>query len=356
MDGRAPQIPDWHAACSAFGAVRILVGLTGIALILFVVYDVLWTTLRLAGAGPLTSWVTDAFWRLALRLVPTHRMLAVAGFAIVLFTVTLWIGLDWLGWTLVMSLDPRAVVASQGGQPASLGARAYFAGSLLITVGNSEYRPGGRVWQLVSDLAAANGFTLVSLIITYLLPLVSAVRQRREMSVYVTTLGQNPHDVLLRAWNGSGFGRLGDHLLGLTAPMVSLGQGHLAYPVLHCFHSSDWEAALAPSLAILDEALTLLEGVAPELRPDPVVLYPLRGAIAQLLSTLAEAHVEPEQVPPRPPSLQALREAGIRTVSDGEMERQVAALSKHRRLMLGLVEDEGWQWRDVMVPAGNSRR
>ena len=356
MDGRAPQIPDWHAACSAFGAVRILLGLTGIALILFVVYDVLWTTLRLAGAGPLTSWVTDAFWRLALRLVPTHRMLAVAGFAIVLFTVTLWIGLDWLGWTLVMSLDPRAVVASQGGQPASLGARAYFAGSLLITVGNSEYRPGGRVWQLVSDLAAANGFTLVSLIITYLLPLVSAVRQRREMSVYVTTLGQNPHDVLLRAWNGSGFGRLGDHLLGLTAPMVSLGQGHLAYPVLHCFHSSDWEAALAPSLAILDEALTLLEGVAPELRPDPVVLYPLRGAIKQLLSTLAEAHVEPEQVPPRPPSLQALREAGIRTVSDEEMVRQVAALSKHRRLMLGLVEDEGWQWRDVMVPAGNSRR
>jgi len=336
--------------------VRIVLGLAGIALILFVVFDVLWTTLRLAGAGPLTSWVTDLLWRLALRFVPTHRMLAVTGFAIVLFTVTLWIGLDWLGWTLAMNLSPSAVVASQGGQPASLGARAYFAGSLLITVGNNEYRPGGRVWQLVSDVAAANGFTLVSLTITYLLPLVSAVRQRREMSVYVTTLGQNPHDILLRAWNGSGFGRLGDHLLGLTAPMVSLGQGHLAYPVLHCFHSPDWESALAPSLAILDEALTLLGGVAPELRPDPVALYPLRKAIAQLLSTLAEAHVEPEQVPPRPPSLQALREAGIRTVSDGEMERQVAALSKHRRLMLGLIEDEGWQWRDVMVPAGNSRR
>ena len=336
--------------------MRVVCGFAGIAIVLFVVFDVLWTTLRLAGAGPLTSWVTDLLWRLALRLVPTHRALAVAGFAVVLFTVFLWLGLVWLGWTLVMNLDPGAVVAVQSGQPAGLGERAYFAGSLLITVGNGEYRPGGLAWRLVSDLAAANGFTLVSLIITYLLPLVAAVRQRREVSVCITALGKTPHDVLLRAWNGSGFGRLGDHLLVLTFPMVSLGQGHLSYPVLHCFHSPDWESALAPSLAILDEALTLLEGVAPELRPDPVVLYPLRGAIAQLLATLAQAHVEPEQVPPRPPSLEPLRQAGIRTVSDEELERQVAALARHRRLMLGLVEDEGWQWRDVMVPAGNSRR
>jgi hypothetical protein len=337
--------------------VRLFLGLIGIGLILLVVVDVVWTTLRLAGAGPLTSWVTDFLWRLSLRFTSTHRSLALAGFCVVLFTVSLWIGLDWLGWTLALGLDPGAVVASQGGQPAGFWGRAYFAGSLLITVGNSDFRPGGQVWQVISDVAAANGFTLVSLIITYLLPLVSGVRQRREIAIYISTLGRSPQDLLLRAWNGSGFGRLPDHLLGLTLPMVSLAQGHLAYPVLHCFHSPDREAAIAPSLALLDESLTLLNGVAPDLCPDRVAIYPLQGAIEQLLSTLEEAHVEPESVPPRPPSLEALREAGIRTESDEEMERRVATLSRRRRLLLGLVEEEGWKWRDVMeAGSGKSRK
>jgi hypothetical protein len=337
--------------------VRLFLGLIGIGLILLVVLDVIWTTLRLAGAGPLTSWVTDALWPLSLRVTSTHRTLAIVGFAIVLFTVSLWLGLDWLGWTLVMGLDPGAVVASQGGQPAGFWERAYFAGSLLITVGNSDYRAGGQVWQVITDVAAANGFTLVSLIITYLLPLVSGVRQRREVAVYISTLGRTPQEILLRAWNGSDFGRLPDHLVALTMPMVSLGQGHLAYPVLHCFHSPDREAAIAPSLALLDESLTLLEGVAPGLRPDPVTRYPLQGAIEQLLSTLEEAHVEPESVPPKPPSLEALREAGIQTESDEEMERRAATLSRRRRLLLGLVEDEGWKWRDATgAGEGQSRK
>jgi hypothetical protein len=336
--------------CSSHALVRLFLGLVGIGLILLVVFDVIWTTLRLAGAGPLTSWVTDALWRLSLRFTPTHRSLAIAGFAIVLFTVTLWLGLDWLGWTLVLGLDPGAVVASRGGPVPGFWERAYFAGSLLITVGNSDYRANGEVWQVITDIASANGFTLVSLIITYLLPLVSGVRQRREMAVYISTLGRTPQEILLRAWNGSDFGRLPDHLIALTMPMVSLGQGHLAYPVLHCFHSPDCEAAVAPALAMLDESLTMFEGIDPGLCPDPTAIYPLRGAIEQLLSTLEEAHVEPESVPPRPPSLEALRDAGIRTKSDEEMEQAVATLSKRRRRLLGMVEDEGWKWRDVMEP------
>jgi hypothetical protein len=342
--------------CCSHALVRLFLGLVGIGLILLVVFDVIWTTLRLAGAGPLTSWVTDALWRLSLRFTPTHRSLAIVGFGIVLFTVTLWLGLDWLGWTLVLSLDPGAVVASRGGPVPDFWERAFFAGSLLITLGNSDYRASGEGWQVITDVAAANGFTLVSLIITYLLPLVSGVRQRREMAVYISTLGRTPQDILLRAWNGSDFGRLPDHLVALTMPMISLGQGHLAYPVLHCFHSPDCEAAVAPSLAMLDESLTLFEGIDPDLCPDPTAIYPLRGAIEQLLSTLEEAHVEPESVPPRPPSLEALRDAGIRTRSDEEIERAVATLSKRRRRLLGMVEDEGWKWRDVMEPAERQSR
>ena len=97
--------------------MRVALGIVGISFILFVVYDVVTTTLRVAGAGPLTSWVVDFLWKLALRLTPTHRSLAFVGFTIPLLTVSLWLGLDWLGWSLVLNLDPSAVVASSGGQP-----------------------------------------------------------------------------------------------------------------------------------------------------------------------------------------------------------------------------------------------
>lgn len=331
--------------------MRIVLGLFGIALVLLVIYDVLWTTLRLQGAGPLTSWVTTGLWRLSLKLTRTHKSLAIAGFDIVLFTVFLWVALVWLGWALVLGMSPHAVVHAATGQPSRFWERIYVVGANLVTFGTTEYQPRGAAWHLVATLAAATGFFLVSLILTYLLPLVQAVQQRREIAVYISALGATPDEILRQAWNGTSFGRLDDHLVALTPLMMALGQGHLNYPVLHCFHSRHREAAIAPMVAVLDEALTLLEGVEPGKCPDRVAVYPLRGAIQQLLSTLAEAHLEPEKVPPPAPSLDGLREAGIPTLEDDEIRSRVDALADRRRLLSGLVEQEGWRWRDVFERA-----
>ena len=159
--------------------MRIFLGLLGISLILFVAYDVLWTTLRLEGAGPLTSWVTTFLWRLSLRVTHSHRMLATAGFAIVLFTIPLWVGLVWTGWTLVLNMDADAVVNATTGQPARFWERLYLIRANAVTFGTAEYEPRGPAWHLLSTLSAANGFFLVTLVITYLLPLVQAVQQLR---------------------------------------------------------------------------------------------------------------------------------------------------------------------------------
>jgi hypothetical protein len=334
--------------------VRIVLGIFGIALIVFVVCDVLWTTLRLTGGGPMTAWVTNGLWRLSLRVTRSHKRLSFAGFSIVLFTVFLWIGLVWIGWTLVMGMSPQAVVAASG-RPVDFWTRAYYAGSTLITMSNNEYRPGSRVWQMVTTVAAANGFILVSLVITYLLPIVAAELERRRLAVYITALGRTPQEILLRAWNGSDFGRLPDHLVALTQLLTEVGQGHLAYPVLHVLHSSTRETALAPSVAVLDEAITLFAGVSPRQRPDKVTLYPLRQAVAEFLSTLAEAHLEAERKPPPIPPLDKLREAGISTVTDAEFRMALDSLVDRRRLLLGLVEQEGWCWEDVERSTTNLR-
>ncbi len=337
--------------------VRILLGLLGIALILFVACDVLWTTLRLEGAGPLTSWMTTFLWRLSLRVTRSHRMLAAAGFAIVLFTIPLWIGLVWTGWTLVLNMDANAVVNAATGQPAGWWERLYLVSANAVTFGTTEYQPQGPAWHLLAILSAANGFFMVTLVITYLLPLVQAVQQRRELAVYISALGETPEEILLRAWDGSGFGRLPDHLVALTSQVMAVGQAHLNYPVLHCFHSRERDSALAPTVAVLDESLTLTDGLDPRLRPDPTTLYPLQAAIQRLLSTLAEAHLKPERVAPPAPSLVGLRQAGILTLDDEEFLGKVDPRTQRRRLLLGLVEQEGWRWEDVVkapVPGRDS--
>lgn len=327
--------------------MRIFTGLLGIGILLITIYDVLWTTLRLTTGGPITSWVTDVLWEGAKRVTRSHEALAVLGFLVVLFTVALWVWLIWIGWTLVFEMSPRAVTESATGRPADLWSRVYFTGSTIITMNISEYRPGSAGWQIISTIAAANGFSMVSLIVTYLLPIVSAELDRRRLAVYITTLGRTPHEILLRSWNGSDFGRLPDHLVALTLPMLEVGQSHLAYPVLHCVHSPTRETALAPSVAVLDEAITLFAGVCAEQRPDKCAFYPLRQAVAEFLSTLAEAHLEPKGEPPPPPSLDPLREAGIITVKDEEFRLALKTLADRRRLLLGLVEEEAWRWEDV---------
>ena len=327
--------------------MRIILGILGIGILLITIYDVLWTTLRLTSGGPITSWVTDGLWKLSVRTVRSHGTLATLGFFIVLLTVILWVLLTWTGWTLVLEASRKAVLHVSTGRPASLWERVYFAGTTIVTVGNNEYEPDGPGWHLVSMIAAANGLSMFTLIVTYLLPIVNAELDRRRLAVYITTLGRTPHEILLRAWDGSGFGTLPDHLVALTLPMLEVGQSHLAYPVLHCVHSRTRETALAPSVAVLDEAITLFAGVCPEQRPDKVAFYPLRQAIAEFLSTLAEAHLEPKWEPPPAPSLDPLREAGITTVKDEEFRLALETLTDRRRLLLGLVEEEAWCWEDV---------
>ena len=63
---------------------------------------------------------------------------------------------------------------TSGGAPAGIWQRAYFAAARLITLTADGDRPAPRSGRWATTIAAANGFILVSLVITYLLPIVTA--------------------------------------------------------------------------------------------------------------------------------------------------------------------------------------
>ncbi len=321
----------------------------GIGIVLFAVYDIFRTTLTTRGAGPLTWWLAQNVWRglLAMhRRRPHHRTLANAGPLIMALVVVLWVLLLWSGWSLIFNAAETSVIHSHTGEPAGIWARIYFAGFNLFTLGLGDYSPNGASWQIATALAAANGLLTITLAITYLVPIVSAAAEKRRLATMIAGLGMTPSQILRNAWDGESFGALDQHLLSL-GPMIALqGQQHLAYPMLRHFHSENPQTALAPRLAALDEALHLMRSVvAPEARLHHTITGPTASAIDVFLSLLG---MPPAGEAPSADHVAGLRSSDIPLEATADLAALARAREKRRRLLLSLVEGDGWSWEEVV--------
>ena len=327
----------------------------GLACVALVIVDLLWTTVAAgAGGGPLTGRLGDLLWSLTPRGTSPgrHRLLQVAGVAITAVMIAVWIGLLLLGWLLVFSSFPDAVVASLSREPADLWARVYYT---VFTLGTGDYVPGGPVWQMATVAGSGAGLTLVTLAITYVLSVTTAVTERRQLAAQITALGSDPVDVLSRAWNGSELTALSSPLQSLVSQLTQLAQRHLAFPVLHYFHSVERQTAVAPSVAMLDELLTVLEhGIAPSHRLPDLTTAQLREAISSLLERTTSM---PDSGAPREagelpmPALVDLEDLGIPVVSPETWQEAIAQHGERRRRLGELLAVDGWPW-DSVWPSG----
>ena len=322
----------------------------GLVVVSVTMLDALRTTVA-SGGGPLTSLVSRLLWQAfaaAHRRGAGRRLLTVAGPLILLTAVALWIVSLWAGYVLLFSADASAVVTSQTGAPANVWGRVYFAGYTLFTLGIGNYVPQGSFWEVLTALASINGLFLVTLSITYLIPVLSAAVAKRQFGALISDLGATPQQVLEASWNGRDFKGLESYLAQLIPLLELHTYRHLAYPVLHYFHSAERHAAVGISVAVLDEALLVLaEGVPAALRPAPALLVPARRAIGNFLETLSETYVEASERAPAGPDLEMLRCLGVQVEEPDVFADRVRAEDGRRRLLEALVLDGGWTWEAV---------
>lgn len=322
---------------------------SGLALLALAFYDLVKTTLG-QGGGPLTNRVTALVWRVVLavhRRRPAHGLLTAAGVAGILLVTLVWLALVWGGWTLVFSSDPGAVVWSDSRRPATLAERSRYAGFTMVTLGMGDFEPEGGRWKIATALAAASGFSLITLSLTYLTPLVGAATAKRQLGLYLSTLGRTPDEVVRQAWDGESCAALEPHLQNLAPMIALLAERHLTYPALHHFHARR-QSAVAPGLAALDDALTLLAvACRPGCGPSPALALSTRRAIDALLGTLDSAFIDPAGEAPPPPDVEPLRRAGVPLAGDAAIADRFAEHEVRRRLLGAFVDSDGWSWRDV---------
>ena len=321
----------------------------GSALVVLVLLDALLTTLAAgAGAGPLTNLLTRSAWRASLA---AHRRdhegsrLRYAGTVLLLLTVLVWVLVLWLGWTLVL-LGSGAVESSQTTQQAGVADVVYYAGFTLFTLGVGDFVATTPGWRVVTAAASYNGLFLVTLGITYLLSVVGAAVDRRAMAVRIHALGHSSEQIVARGWTGQSFSSaFVQQLVALSGDIATLAEKHLAYPVLHYFHSGGRDAAASLAIAHLDGAMLLLrEGVDVDARPDDSATAPVRELIDRYLTTVGTSVVVNRSEAPRAPSLAPLAAAGLPVVDADRFAEAVAREHDRRRTLLQLVHNDGWSW------------
>ncbi|AFO56091.1 potassium channel family protein [Natrinema sp. J7-2] len=324
----------------------------GVAVLGTGIVDIIWTTLWVdGGSGPVSGRLTTGVWKgLRAATGDRNRALSLAGPLILILTLAMWIGLIWIGWTIIFSSEPLAVVNSRTGGPADWWGRFYYVAYTMFTDGNGDYTPvyGGNVWEVASAFTTASGMAFVTLGVSYVLTVLGAVADKRSFASTVTGLGTRSEAVLRTGWNGTDFRGLELTVESLAADLSSLAEQHKSYPILHYYHSEQAERASAVAVPILDEALMLSRYAMPEEAGlDPALVENGRSSARSYLETLDESFIDPAPSVPRAPDLDRLREDDIPTVSDEAFAEALADLTDRRRRLLGVVEADAWEWPPV---------
>lgn len=322
----------------------------GCVILITVFMDAAATAVRSEGGGRLTRLFVEIAWRALIRVKRrrklSHRTLSYAGTGFLLMLLLVWVGLVWLGWTLVFYSNPHAVVSDMSGEPATFLERLYFAGSTVLTLGLGDFRPNGTFWELLTIVAGISGYSIAALSVAYILPVFQAAIKKREMAMFIGSLGDSPQDIVCN------YARtpetLQSHLNNLTKDIFATCEAHRAYPVLHFFHSSRAVASFSLKIATLDETLTILQSA---FKRGPIlekgIAKPLRRSISLLLNTIEEAHMEPSEDPPPFPDPEQLRDHHLELVSEVEYIEVFENLLTRRKALRGLVTSHGWSWDEL---------
>lgn len=329
--------------------MAILLILVGIGLLVVVSWDAFITVFSSSGAGPLTGYWTHVVWRGLLKIHhrrEIHYLLALAGPIMLISVIVLWYLLLGMGWACLFLASPGSVVDNQGSTDADAMRTLYFMGTTISGIGYGDFVPSKFPWTLFSNMAAFTSTVLLTISLSYVLPIVAASIERKYLAQRIFSVGEDIEEFVRVAWEGDDRGALDQYILGVAADVDAHAHRHLVYPILHYFHSSDPTQSPGRAMLLFSDAIHTADGgLAADRRPPASILRIAKSCIqnyAELASTEAEtpSHIgcsDGEQ-----PSLDVLSEAGV-AISDSEtFQDRWKEYSNLRGRLVALCWADGW--------------
>ncbi len=329
--------------------VNIVIGLLGISLIILGNYDAIKTTLSASSSGPFTNRFISQIWAVLLYLHQrrsNHKMLASTGPWMTVGLMVTWLVVILLGWWLLFSASPLAVVNAETKQPADAIERLYYAGYTITTLGYGDFVPGTNSWRIAPIAAAANGFFLFTLTITYMLNIVANVTEKRQIALTISALGETPWQILEATHDNGNFQSLSQQLQSLQASIGKLGQQHLAYPILHYYHATERNKSLALALTRLYQALIITKVSCHDI--DSTAQQQLTTSIKiieSFIATLDSAFITAVKELPELPKLDTYQQLSGIAASQSTLQKHLS--SENQKVLAAYVHKDGWAWEDV---------
>lgn len=219
----------------------------GLLVLLFVAYDVYGTILDASGrAGPISGALNRGVWAIvrpfAFRFSRQrrHRLLNFVGPMLMPALIVIYLLLLITGFALIYF--PR-MPAEFSVLPSAAGANwiesLYFSGTTLITVGYGDITPRTLFVRFFALIEGASGFALISLAVTYLITVYSALERKRVIALSFYHQAEEGADVAGFISHHFAMGRFYgfESILRTAARDINeLQESHAEHPVIHYFH------------------------------------------------------------------------------------------------------------------------
>ncbi len=229
----------------------------GIVLILITLHDVVRTVLSHDGAGYITEFWTSQVWRFASFVKYKFKsdfLLKIAGPLFLVGIILVWYFLLMLGWFLLVYNGDYSIKHDTDTKMQVLD-YIYFLSSTFSSLGMGDYLPNGFPWTLVATTGALTVTGLTTLSLSYILPVVNGVVDRRKFGSSVEIIGKNPAQIIERAWTGNSANRLDGEVMALTDFLLKESFRSHVYPILHYYYVDEKSLSFQDSVLILSDAL-----------------------------------------------------------------------------------------------------
>jgi hypothetical protein len=219
----------------------------GLLLLLFVAYDVYATILDASGrAGPLSAFVNRSVWAvartLAFRFSPNsrHRLLNLVGPMLMPGLIVLYLLLLICGFALIyLPRMPAGFNVEPATESASWIESLYFSGVTLTTLGYGDITPRALFVRFFALVEGASGFALISLAVTYLITVYSALERKRAIALSFYHQADGGADVagfIVHHFFAGRFHGFDAVMRNAARDINELQESHVEHPVIHYFH------------------------------------------------------------------------------------------------------------------------
>lgn len=332
--------------------MNITVLIIGVLIQIIVLVDIFKTIIYMNGAGYLSGLASKTIWNVLFLVSGRNgksKLLNLCGPFILLFLLFMWVTLIWLGYSLIYLSDPNSVINTTTNVATSTIEKFYYVGYTLTSLGNGGYSPVSGFWQIISNIMGLNSMVFISLAISYLLPVLQAVIDKRSLSLQIAMLGSTPIEIIQNGYTGKNFNLLYQRFTTLENLLIKHSERHLAYPILHYFHSNNKRYALPLNLAALDEAMIIQKIYKIDSSENSFHWKLLADTLENFYDRLDSVITIKANVVPSFEYKNKLPFDFSKNAPE-DPEWELSELQERRKKVLGYVRKDGWTWPDVTDP------